>query len=198
MLPAQDQNEQPTTTHVIYDKVTGRVLGRYREFHLEEEPAEGYVSDAGQVLEMFGQDEAMLARVTDGDINNLELMPVEADVTERVTQMLVSSKRNNLVHLPRLRLRTERDVLSGDGEDSITISIDVVNERNRIVRKYKGQVLVTTTRGKLSERGGRVEVQRGQAELTLTSVPETIDRVFVRVRAPDGSAMPDALELSFE
>jgi hypothetical protein len=183
---------------VVYDAVTGRVLGTYREYAVGDAAEAQPPQDEARILDLFGADEGALSRVTDGDIANLAALTIEPGALDRPGQMAVSGKRKALVRLPRLRLRSERDVLEGDGKDAVALTIDVLDAQDRVVRDYQGTVHVTTTRGKLSTRGGRTEVKQGQAELTLTSVPETVARVVVRVTAPDGTAAPGELRLRFE
>lgn len=196
MLSSQIGGHGPTLTHVVYDRTNGRVLGRFRRYDVTRD--EYCKCEPDEVLTLFSGDEAVMFQVTGGDVNNLAVLTVTLPTAANLGAMRVSAKRQALVSLPRLRLRTEREVLEGDGEDSVPVYIDAVDEQGRALRDYQGEVHVTTTRGKLSARGGRVTVKDGQGSLTLTSVRETVDRVWVRARALDGSAVSDELLLRFE
>lgn len=196
MLTNQTGGYQQTLTHVVYDKTNGRVLGRFRRYDVTDD--EYCECEPDEVLAMFSGDERVLGRVADGNVHNLAVLTTTLPSAAKLDVMRVSAKRQVLVSLPRLRLRADRDVLEGDGEDSVTIYIDVVDEQGPVLRDYEGEIHVTTTRGKLSARGGRAAVKGGQGSLTLTSVHETVDQVWVRARAPDGSAVSDELLLSFE
>jgi hypothetical protein len=94
-------------------------------------------------------------------------------------------------------LTAEKTRLEGDGSDSTTIQIAVVDTNGRPVARYSGSVKVATTRGKLSARGGIVELRRGRGEITLTSVAETVDKVTVTATATDGRALRADLDLEF-
>jgi hypothetical protein len=195
---ASNQSDGPENelAHIVYDKATGRIVGRFRKYDATRN--EFSHSEPDEVLSAFNADEQVLARLTDGDPQNLSVLTATLPKTSSLNALLVSSKRKALVQKPRLRLRTDRETLEGDGQDSITISIDVVDEKDRIVRDYKGEIQITTSRGKLSARGGVVAIDRGQGSVGLTSVRETVNRVEVSAKAPDGSAVSDDLLLRFE
>ena len=190
--PAGDEK----VTHVVYDKTTGRIVGTLRHYDMLSGKETDY--DTDKVLELFSGDQAVLSKVTNGDVSNLAVMTTSLPATSNVNSLRFSDKRQSLVPRQRLRLRTDREVLEGDGNDSVTIYIDVVDEDGRIQRDYQSEVHVTTTRGKLSTKGGRVKVEAGQGNVVLTSVRETVDRVQVKARTPDGSAVSDEMTLSFE
>ncbi|HEX8492156.1 MAG TPA: hypothetical protein VF658_04890 [Pyrinomonadaceae bacterium] len=183
-------------THVVYDKATGRIVGTLRHHDMVSGKDTAY--DTDKVLELFSGDQAVLSKITDGDVSNLAVMTTSLPATSNVRTLRFSDKRQALVMRPRLRLRADREVLEGDGKDAVTLSIDVIDEEGRVLRDYQGEVLVTTTRGKLSTKGGRVKVEAGQGSVILTSVRETVDRVQVKARMPDGSAASDEMMLSFE
>jgi len=147
---------------------------------------------------LFASDKGALSKVTDGDVRNLAMTATELPLNAKVSALRFSARRQSLVMLPRLRLRADRDAIEGDGTDSVTISIDVIDEDGRVLRDYQNEIQVTTTRGKLSAKGGRVKVEAGQGNIVLTSVRETVERVDVKARTSDGSAASDVITLSFE
>lgn len=196
MLSDSSKGRESIQTHIVYDRISGRVFGRFRRYDVTQD--EYCQCDPEEVLDLFRSDDKVLERVTDGDIHNLAVLTTALPSTVDLSNMQFSSTRQALVSKPRLQLRTDRDVLEGDGEDSITISIDVVDEQNCPQRDYQGEIQVTTTRGKLSARGGRVSIEQGHGSVTLTSVKETVDRVWVRACDQNNLAISDTLLLRFE
>jgi hypothetical protein len=190
--PANDQG----ITHVVYDKTTGRIVGTLRHFDLASKEYRN--SDPDKVLELFASDKVAMSKVTDGDIRNLAMTATELPVNARVSTLRFSAQRQSLVMLPRLRLRADREVIEGDGIDSVTLYLDVIGEDGRLIRGYRNEVHVTTSRGKLSTKAGRVNVEAGQGSVVLTSARETVDRVEVKAKTLDGSAVSDEMTLSFE
>jgi hypothetical protein len=195
MSTSQPESDQGIT-HVVYDKTTGRILGTLRHYDMVSGEYGHY--DPDKVLELFASDKAVLAKITDGDVSNLAMTATALPTAAKISEMRFSAQRQTLVPRQRLRLRSDREVLEGDGEDSLTIFIDVVDEDGRIQRDYQSEVHVTTTRGKLDAKGGRVAIENGRGKVVLTSVRETVDRVQVKARTPDGSAVSDEMMLSFE
>ena len=195
MKPTQADSDQGIT-HVVYDKTTGRILGTLRHYDMTSGEYGHY--DPDKVLELFASDKAVLAKITDGDVSNLAITATELPANTKTSALRFSEKRQAIVARPRLRLRADREVIEGDGKDSVTILIDVVDEAGRIQRDYQTEVHVTTTRGKLDAKGGRVAIENGQGKVVLTSVRETVDRVQVQAKTLDGSAVADEMTLSFE
>lgn len=185
-----------TPAHIIYDKTNGRILGRYRRYDLKEERYTH--GDSEEVLDLFKNDEKVLSRVEEGDTANLGVLTTGLPADAKLNNLRVSEKRGLLVDRPRLRMRADRDAIEGDGQDSLAISIDVIDSRDTILRDYDGEIHVTTSRGKLSARGGRVTLERGQATVTLTSVRETVDEVIVQARSLDRSLSFAQLIVRFE
>ena len=72
-----------------------------------------------------------------------------------------------------------------------------MDTRGKIFHPYNGAVKVTTTRGKLSARGGQVEIKKGVGQVILTSVNETVNRVAVTARCLEGNCISSDLELEF-
>jgi hypothetical protein len=189
-------SDQQPLTHVIYDSASGRVIGRFRSRDIvrneyrEREPSE--------VLSLFSADERVISRLPEGDAGNLAVLATSLSRATDVQTMRVSVKRQTLVSKPKLRMRTEREVLEGDGQDSVSIDLDVVDEQGRVIRDYEGTIHFVTSRGKLSAKGGDVAIERGQGNVTLTSVRETVDKVTVSARTDDGSLISDELTFSFQ
>jgi hypothetical protein len=183
--------------YVVFDAQTGRIVHTHSRFSVESES--DVEVDEAEVLAIAREDALTLEKVTDGDMKNLAVLTVRgpaATVALRGGAMVdVTQKR--LVAKPSLQLTTEKTRLEGDGSDSTTIQIAVVDANGRPVARYTGSVKVATSRGKLSTRGGIVELRRGRGEITLTSVAETVDKVTVTATATDGRATPADLDLEF-
>jgi hypothetical protein len=194
-LPTDDQ--APAPAQLVYDRTTGRPLGRFRRLQVTDNAYRE--RDPDEVLTLFGDDDGVLARVADGDPRNLAVMTAELPAGARLGALRISRKRGAIVERPRLRLRAEREVLEGDGEDSVTIHVEVVDGRGKVLRDdAERDVRLTTSRGKLSAHGGRLTLEQGVGSLTLTSVRETVDRVRLRARDPRGGAAGDEIVLRFE
>jgi len=193
--PASSSDEG-VPTHIVYDKTNGRIIGRYRRYDLNEEKYTH--GDTEEVLDLFKNDEKILARVNEGDTANLGVLTTRLPAHTKLSNLRVSEKRGLLVDRPRLRMRADRDALEGDGQDSLTINIDVVDGHDKVLRDYESEIHVSTSRGKLSARGGCVALERGQASVTLTSVRETVDEVIVQARSLDHSLAFAQLILRFE
>ncbi|MGH2586070.1 MAG: hypothetical protein ACRDJE_14245 [Dehalococcoidia bacterium] len=195
MTTGRSQGEEAEPAHVVYDRVTGRVLGRYRLL----DAATGAFREADQeeVLALF-KDQKTLARLTEADPANLGAAAARVEPGARLASLRVSPASGAIENRPRIRLHTDRDALEGDGEDSVTLSIDVIGERDAVIGDYSGEIKVSTTHGKLSARAGLIKAEKGRAALTLTSTRETIDEVRVRAVAPDGTAQPAETVLRFE
>ncbi|MEA2574699.1 MAG: hypothetical protein QOH93_1997 [Chloroflexia bacterium] len=193
-IPAQ--GDQDSFVHVVYDNSTGRILGTYRHYNLDENRYEEH--DTEEVLALFRGDERVLRQVTDNEAENLALLSSKLPKNAVLHNMQVSAKRQHLVSRPQLRLRADRDSLEGDGQDSLTIQIDVLDGKGKVMGDYKGEVHISTSRGKLSARRGQVALEGGRGSTNLVSVRETVDKVYVKVEDPTGMAQSDILVLAFE
>jgi hypothetical protein len=194
-MPAtQQEKPRAALTYLIYDRTNGRVLARFRQFSVET--GDYCECDPATVLKRFEDDSGVMTRVTDKDPKNLAVLPQQSD--EPQSRLRVSTRRKSVEPLPRLRLRSDRDVLEGDGKDSVSIQVDVVDENGRIMRDFQANLEATTSRGKVSEHGGKITLRNGQTTFRLTSTAETAARVQVRIRDPNGLAVSDSLIFRFE
>jgi hypothetical protein len=109
----------------------------------------------------------------------------------------VDPKQKRLVPKSTLRVEARKRELEGDGEDSTRIDITAVDARGRVARSFVGEIVVVTTRGRLSERGGRVRLNNGKARIVLTSVPETVHEVVVSAYDPTERCLPGTVEVAF-
>ncbi len=194
MAVQQGQSSQ-SPSYVIYDKVTGRPVGRYRQYDLA---TDSYCAcDADEVLSLFTGSDTVLKNTTDAAPDNLAVLQSNMPEGVSLRTLHVAQRSHRLVERPRLHLAADRDELEGDGKDSAQLTLALYDSRGHIDGKGTGRVRVTTTRGKLSARGGMVELAKGRASLTLTSVPETVHQVVVRAERVDGDAQAAEITLAF-
>jgi hypothetical protein len=193
-VPAQ---HQPTIQYVAFDKKTGRILHTYSKFNAEHNK---YVEVPTEKLrQSLAKDANILDGLTDHDAANLEILKAEPEQAGAVgsTRLMVDPQSKTLVQKPKLLLKSDKPELTGDGKDSATITILAVNAEGKAERNVKSKIKVTTTRGKLSERGGVVELAKGGAKITLTSVNETVGRVKISATSLDGNCAAGHLIVQF-
>jgi hypothetical protein len=177
---------------VIFDKKTGRILQTHGRYDVEKRKQAEIPED--ELRKRIVKDRYLLDRVTDHDADNIGVLTAEIDPLMRA---VVDVRHQKIVPKPALRLQTDKRELAGDGKDNAEISISIVGPDGKVVADNKAKVKVTTTRGKLSERGGIVELKKGRGAITLTSVDETVASVVVRAAATDGSAASAQLVVEF-
>jgi hypothetical protein len=180
-------------SYIIYDKVTGLPVGRHRHFDATDNKF--VEADETEALLIFTNDESTLQKLTDGDAANLAILKSDAPPSKLQRAMRVS--KNRLVQQPTLVIFSDRHEIEGDGKDSVTLTIMLQNENGQVLNSATDEMLVTTSRGKLSARAGRISLKNGRAALTLTSVPETVSMVRVRARLINGAAQPAETRLAF-
>ena len=110
---------------------------------------------------------------------------------------MVDLEKRTLVRRPHIALSAGKRELSGDGEDSTEIHLSVVDDHGRVVTHAAGAVKVTTQRGRLSARGGIVNLAHGKATVTLTSANETVSKVWVSAAAVDRTFISGRLDVEF-
>lgn len=187
MQPVPETADAPA--HVVYDPDTGRILGTLRHEGSSDSDADPTVDDALLATFLPPGASAITPR----------LLSAKVDVAtrSRLDSLRVDVRRGTLRPLPRLVLDVERATLEGDGQDTVSVAIRVVDEDGSVVEDFDEEVHIRTARGKLSARGGNVRLERGRAEVRLTSVPETVDEVVVSVASPDSAATPGRTTLAF-
>lgn len=197
-----------TRVVVIYDKTTGRIFQRHGETrivedkaHAPEQPtsAKGHGApvptrfELAAVLEKVG-DKRLLGLVTGGDRANLALLEVDPGADLQGAMVDLESQR--IVPQPALHVTSDKTELDGDGQAVARIRVEA-RDAGGTRSDFSGEVKVTTTRGRLSARGGLVELKAGVAELTLTSANETVARVEVRASCAIAPCAPGRLVLEF-
>jgi hypothetical protein len=161
---------------VIYDARTGAVLGSH--VALVEPGAETPDVIAAMTDVLEGHELAVIA--TDGPLERPVRVDLEAHALAPAWALSISAPRSEL---------------DGDGADSVVLEISALDEHGAVDRGFEDAIRITTSRGRLSERGGRARMKHGVARLTLTSAPETVNRVVVTADDPAGRATSATLEL---
>jgi len=183
----------PSVQYVLFDKSNGRILHTHSRFSVERNHHVEIPID--ELKRVFSSDSTVLENLTDRNAANLEFLKIGPGVPEG--PLMVDVARRTLVPQPRLSLSADKQELQGDGKDSATITLGVVDGAGNPVRNFKGQVKVTTTRGKLSAPRGVVDLVDGAATITLTSVPETVTTVRVQATAPNTLCASGYVTLEF-
>lgn len=182
----------------MYDKTTGRVVHTHRSFDAEQGTYSECDPQAVKTLTV-GDDFAM-SKVTDNRAENLDVI-MTTDLPENfspgMSGLLVDLDSKTIVKKPKLTLKAEKMELDGDGQDSTVIEIKVLGDSGAIVDSYNDTVKVSTSRGKLSTKGGLVEMKNGLGSITLTSVNETVDRVKLTAQCLEGKCSKAGLDLAF-
>jgi hypothetical protein len=184
------------TRYVVFDPDTGRIVGTYGM--LDAESGEYREQSEEDVRAIFGSPEPGAAEA--GAASALEVLKLDArEAVSSVSsaELRVDPSEGRLIPRPRIQLAADRDSITGDGEDSTQITITVTDAAGVRDQGFAGEVRASTTHGRLSEPGGRVTLRDGAATITLTSTPETIDRIRVTVRDTQRLAVTGEVELEF-
>jgi hypothetical protein len=181
--------------HVIYDKITGRIVHKHTSFNVLNNSYEK--CSLMEIVGSISGDDITMRRVTDHDPNNLELIILNYEPTLSLADLIVDLHNKKVVQKPRIKLASDKQELEGNGKDSTKLSVDIVDDNNTIITAYNDIIKITTSRGKLSERGGLVQIKEGKGQLTLLSVQETVDRVKIKAECLRGGCQTAQMELSF-
>jgi hypothetical protein len=190
-------NVRPEVWYVAFDKRTGRILHTHSRFSVE---ANRHVEVPEEDLrQMLANDASLLAGLTDQDLANLDILKVGPHdaVPGSGGQIMVDVAHRRIVPKPRLVLAADKREIVGDGYDSATIEIRAVDADGELLRTVEDRIKVTVTRGRLSVRGGLVDLDEGRATITLTSVNETVDNVRVGATSLTGACASGYLTLEF-
>ena len=177
-------------TYLFYHRQTGAILGTSSATDADQRPR------AQSEEELRSLIPGLRGAPSPGDVAILELADHRPGT--RLGGHLVDVHHKKLVARHQLRVEPAKSVLHGDGKDATELAITVLDEHGKPASGFDGELHVTTSRGKLSERGGRVKAAHGKATLTLTSVPETVHKVSVTVTDPSGRSVRGAATLAFE
>jgi len=176
-------------TYLLFERSSGRIIGTHSMY---DAGTRSYrARPVEEVRRVFG-DFLRGKSAEQYDILEADLPPGQKHAGSSV-----DVKGGKLVAKPRLQVQAERAQLQGDGKDSVQIDIVVLGEGGKVVKDFTGELRVTTTRGRLSAPGGRIKGAHGRASITLTSVAETVDRVWVAVSESSGRCIPGGVSFEF-
>ncbi len=196
-IPEESSAIRPTQSpvvHLLYDRATGAVLGRYSLYRVGDG---GYAElDEESVLTVAREAGLVPHATPSGDVD-VGVLAV-ADPTEAMaTDVWVDPGTHRLAARPRLSVTADRSQLEGDGEDSVVVTVSARDADGTLLEDRTDRLRVSTTRGKLAERGGLVQLRGGTAEITLRSVAETVALVTVAAESLDGRYTRGTLDLEF-
>jgi hypothetical protein len=188
---------RPAVWYAAFDKQTGHIL--HTHSRLSAETNEHVEVPEEDLRALLLKDPSLVASLTDQDPANLDILRVgpQDSIPGPGTAMSVDVANRRIVPKPRLVLKADKREVVGDGFDSTIIEIRAVDEHGHRVHTVNDRIKVTTTRGKLSERGGLVALDEGRASIILTSVAETVDHVRVGATSLTGACAGGDLTLEF-
>jgi hypothetical protein len=162
------------TSYVVYDRATGRILATHSRID----------GESGKYLPLSDAEVFASCGVPfdDNTRARARILAVDAAALMSRKPLRVHPKGHDLVARDHLELKLSRTAIRGDGKDSVNIEIRVVDPDGKHNDSFSGRIKVSTQRGRLSADAGLVDVRNGSASVSLTSVPETLERVRVSAR----------------
>lgn len=192
------KEESSIITYVVYDKKIGRIVHTHRRFDVEKE---AYCEcDPQEVKNLTSKDYFVMSKVTDHDPVNLDVLTtteIPESFSPGISGFFVDTQSKKIIEKPKTKLSSEKTELIGDGKDKSVIEIKVVNNKGQVVESYSGTIKVSTSRGKLSTKGGLVTMKKGVGSITLISANETVDRVKISAQCLEGKCTKGGLDLEF-
>lgn len=187
-------NQVTTSIAVVYDRISGRILKIHRSEAVEG--VKGVKPKLDGLLKDAKSDAFTLRMATKGDGKNLAVMEIPVDGPDPAGKM-VDVGADKLVPKYQIQLAAAKSELEGDGKDSTVIEINVVDVKGKRVTGFNAEVEIRASRGKLSERGGRLQLAGGRGKIKLTSVAETAVGVTVAAQSLGPPCESTAIELAF-
>jgi hypothetical protein len=189
-------NNATVIQYAGYDKPTGRIIHTHSRFSVAENR---YVEiPIAELNARFSKHDFIVGRLSNRDPNNLDFIKIESSgAGHPIGPMMVDSVQRKLIPKSCLTLSTNKSEIAGDGKDSAEILVSVVDSQGKVVDSASGAIKIATTRGRLSTRGGVVNLVNGRATTTLTSANETVNKVRVSVASLDGPYTPAHVDLEF-
>lgn len=191
---SQDEEFVVLKTVIVYDKLTGRILETHRYSGLAGSTPN---VDEDVVLANAIENAMSVERASDQDPKNLKVMLVDNDELPLAGRKMIDVGSNKLTELPELKVQIDKKELDGDGKDETEIQVHAVDKSGATIHGFNGTVKVSTSRGKLSNRGGLVKLTGGRGSITLRSVNETVNRVRVEATSIDTPSQRGRAQLSF-
>jgi hypothetical protein len=202
-------NVSPAIRYVAYDKATGQILHVHSEFNVRDEK---FVEIPLEELQKtFANEPSIVSRLSTNNPNNLDFIKIEtatvsqplgaaietAGTTGHLGAVMVDPVQKKLVMKTRLTVSSDKRQLVGDGQETAKIEISAVDEQGKVLSDAAGTVKVTTTRGRLSSRGGIVTLAHGRAAIELTAANETVSSVRVEATSPEDKFVSGHVDLEF-
>ena len=192
------KKEFPIITHIVYDRKTGRIVHKHRSFDIDKR---AYKECRPQeVKNLTSTDLFTLSKVTDNDPKNLAVLitrELPEILPKGISGFIVDTKSKKIIEKPKIMLSAEKKELEGDGKDSSIIALKVIDNKGKLLKGFNSTIKVATSRGKLSTKGGVVEIKKGVGKITLTSVNETVDRVKISAQCLKGRCQRAGLDFEF-
>lgn len=187
---------RPSIQYVGYDKTTGLIVHTHAKYSAE---AESYVEmPIEEIKARFSGEATIVGQLSGQDPQNLDYIKLgQAELRKIDGPMMVDPAKKKLVSRPKLAVSVSKTEILGDGSDHTEIDITVVDARGKVLTSASGSIKVTTTRGRLSHRGGVVDLVKGRAAITLTSVNETVHHVRVAAAHLDDPFVPGHIDVEF-
>lgn len=199
MAPTKVTDSGPTESsvaYVIYDKKSGRIVHTHIVSTLDGQSSKK-PETLKNLLGTVAEEDDLRAQLTNHDLAQATLLTTEVSDARVLVGKMVDPDKEKIVDRPRLVVEPAKEAIEGDGEARVKIAIKAVNVAGKPVKGFSGDVKVSTSRGRLSEKGGVVSLRNGTGEIELTSVAETVDKVLVTARSADGKASAGGARLEF-
>jgi hypothetical protein len=172
--------------YIVYDSDTGAIVAAH-DVLIPADEALPSRDDVREQLRGLLDDEVLERAET-----------LEVDDDSPAVEHFVDRARRELRPLRRIEVRVDKPELDADGEDSAELQITVIDpDSGQVDETFSEPLVVTTSRGRLTERGGLVDAREGRVTLRLVSAPETVRAVRVVVEAEYGTALPGSVTLAF-
>ncbi|HET7187588.1 MAG TPA: hypothetical protein VFI52_05510 [Gemmatimonadaceae bacterium] len=183
--------------YIVFDQATGAIVGTYS--HLNADTGKFDDRKPAEILTHFADMTRTAKGAKRADAPALAVMAVDEETALglETAGVRVDPKSKQLVPRSRFKLTADRTAITGDGKDSVDITVTAVDAEGKADAHFTGEVRVSTNHGRLSERGGVVTLKKGVGHITLTSTPETIARVTVTARDEQRLVANGALDLEF-
>jgi hypothetical protein len=182
--------------YIVFDRSSGEIIHIHSRFSA---PENKYVEiPIDELKGTLAKNESIVKRLNGEDPANLDILyDPGAQGLEKARGLKVDVRERKVVSKPSLSLKAEKHELVGDGQDNTSVEIRAVGEDGKTDLGFDDTLKVSTTRGKLSARGGVVEMRQGKAEITLTSVDETVNQVQIVATSVKGAAVRGTTKVEF-
>lgn len=176
-------------TYIVFDRKSGEIIGTYA-IHEALTGRQG-LRPRAEVLELFS------GLLGDRKLEDVDVLETNLSPSRPRNDLRVDVKAHCLAPMHKLQIEIPSREIRGDGQDGLELTIRLIDDQGQMIQDFAGDLVVTTTRGRLSVPRGRVKAEHGVARLKLTSTCETVERVRVSVRDPLGTCAGDTVLVAF-